>query len=197
MFDYQGYWDRRHQTLSEMQAVGHCGKSDNENHKLYGEKTKVIEKLILTMDVDIRDCHVLEIGCGNGYWAKFLRDIGVKKYLGFDVSETATMKAQEKIPEYTFMVGGIDTFPKIDADIILCIDVLQHLVDYEVYRMAIEYLQRAKEYAIATTNQYYEERSNYEVCRSITSNDIGLQVSRVPFNDKMIGLWRTRNGNHR
>lgn len=76
-----------------------------------------------------KNIKILEIGCGTGQLAEYLRDQGFNNYSGFDFSHVAITKAKKRIPEFNFYIG--DALEKIklkgDYDIAICLEVLEHV----------------------------------------------------------------------
>ncbi|HET8933657.1 MAG TPA: class I SAM-dependent methyltransferase [Polyangiales bacterium] len=76
--------------------------------------------------------HILEIGCGEGFVLRALRDAGVRCPMrGVDFSETAIAEARERVPDAVFEVQDA---AKLAADgqrydVVLMIEVLEHLPD--------------------------------------------------------------------
>lgn len=75
---------------------------------------------------------ILEIGCGEGFVLRALRDAGVRCPMrGVDFSETAIAEARERVPDAVFEVQDA---AKLAADgqrydVVLMIEVLEHLPD--------------------------------------------------------------------
>lgn len=75
---------------------------------------------------------VLEIGCGSGETLAYLKKIGICDWIGgIEISPDAAEKANEKLD--FLLQGNIETMdPPLEAesiDVILCLDVLEHLID--------------------------------------------------------------------
>jgi 2-polyprenyl-3-methyl-5-hydroxy-6-metoxy-1,4-benzoquinol methylase len=75
---------------------------------------------------------VLEVGCGAGYTLSFLKAQGMCDWVcGIEISEAAAEKALRMLDEV--VLGDIETMDlPVEAgsiDLLLCLDVLEHLVD--------------------------------------------------------------------
>jgi predicted TPR repeat methyltransferase len=68
---------------------------------------------------------VLDVGCGWGLLVAALRDRGVEAY-GIDVSAYAVSQARPDIAPYV-RVGSVIHMPAARADVITCIEVLEHI----------------------------------------------------------------------
>jgi len=75
------------------------------------------------------DAKVLDYGCGTGGYVHALRSLSVDA-IGYDPSEFAVENAYEPVKEFIFSdvmkIYDTDIYPEI-FDLVLCIDVLEHL----------------------------------------------------------------------
>ena len=73
---------------------------------------------------------IVEIGCADGYVYEFLRThSGVDfEYQGYDVDGAALAEARRRFPTTRFEHGSIYEV-KAAADVILCLEVLEHLTE--------------------------------------------------------------------
>ncbi len=77
-----------------------------------------------------RASRVLDIGCGPGQLACFIRDKGIPEYRGFDFSPKRVQQAREVCPEYTFTVEDAfktDLFTSYGYDAVICTEFLEHV----------------------------------------------------------------------
>jgi SAM-dependent methyltransferase len=75
---------------------------------------------------------ILEIGCGNGATLKHLKDYGkCKEATGIELTEYAALEAKQVIDK--ILIGDaeeiIKTIESNTYDLVLCLDILEHLVD--------------------------------------------------------------------
>jgi Methyltransferase domain len=72
--------------------------------------------------------NIVEIGCADGYVYEFLREnAGIAfDYAGFDVDAAALDRAKTRFPGTRFEHGSIYDFTA-EADLVLCLEVLEHL----------------------------------------------------------------------
>lgn len=77
------------------------------------------------------DC-VLEVGCGNGATLRMLKDRGLAKEVhGMELMEEIAQEAQSKV-DRVFVGNAVELMPSLapeEYDIVLCLDVLEHLID--------------------------------------------------------------------
>ena len=114
------YYDKN---ISDME------KSEHRYEELYVTACKILTRNKIQLDEQI-----IDIGCGIGSFAKYLKEFGFKNYIGIDFSEKAISRAKERFPEYTFICGNLVT-DKIPKKIIrkgknfVCFEVLEHIED--------------------------------------------------------------------
>jgi SAM-dependent methyltransferase len=75
---------------------------------------------------------VLDIGCGPGQVASFLRDKGLKKYMGIDWSSVAIENAKKICPEFEFLSANafeVDAYKTFDYDAAISFEFLEHVED--------------------------------------------------------------------
>ncbi len=70
---------------------------------------------------------IVDLGCGPGQFAKYLRDESFQDYIGIDFSHVAIDMAKKLVPDYTFICADLNTCPLPDADYYVLSEVLEHL----------------------------------------------------------------------
>lgn len=79
---------------------------------------------------------VLDLGCGPGQVASFLRDRGIPVYKGLDFSSTRIDRARAVCPEYDFVQENVyetDLLETFEYDCVLATEFLEHIArDLEV-----------------------------------------------------------------
>ncbi|KKQ65960.1 MAG: Methyltransferase type 12 [Candidatus Daviesbacteria bacterium GW2011_GWA2_38_24] len=69
------------------------------------ENFELLTKIAEFSNTMMKDKSVLDVGCGTGDFAPFLRKKGVSEYLGIDIFEPAVYEAEEKYPNEKFITG--------------------------------------------------------------------------------------------
>jgi len=77
---------------------------------------------------------IIDVGCGEGQTIKYLnKNIGKLQFVGVDISKDAIKIARDENPRVKFSVGDIAQINDLIAgerfDLVICIEVLEHLGD--------------------------------------------------------------------
>ena len=168
------YWDARHGRFGfDQRGVGDLTRSDVQNRVEYEEARGVFLELCERDGVDLAGSRVLEIGCGNGFYTETCFLQGCDDYTGVDITDRLFPELRERWPRALFRrrdvsreeLGG-------DFDVILMIDVTQHIVDDNDFLFAMGNIQRhlAPGGTVVLTSWLSEERARrtqYEVLRPL------------------------------
>lgn len=123
-FDYIRYWNHRYEE---------GGTSGNGS---YGDLSIFKADIINSFIVEHKINSIIEFGCGDG---NNLSLYNIKKYLGLDVSEKSILININKYKEddtKSFILYNPQFFSNhnfITSELVICIDVLYHIVDDEDY----------------------------------------------------------------
>jgi len=113
------YWEKRY-AQGGTSGAGSYGK-----YQKY--KANVINDFLNNHEIGA----VIEFGCGDG---NQLQDIGYQNYIGFDISPTIVKNCQSKFQEDgSKQFLHISEFAQQQADLVVSLDVIYHLVEDEVY----------------------------------------------------------------
>lgn len=195
------YWQNRLSGNFNLIGVGNKRYTEEENLRLYETKKQILLKLIEREKVDLKTSHVLEIGCGTGYWTEMCQKEGCKNYTGVDIAAVAIEKLKSQYPNYKFINGdagkvALDSGP---FSLILMIDVTQHIVDDDNFFKSMERIRSVLDLKgvfimtswldAAKRNAYYEKSRDMSY---YTRAFPGYKISAPqPFSDKFIFAIRS------
>ena len=177
-----------------------CGKGSLLDNT--AEIREFIEKIIKEYNIK----SINDAACGSFNWMSEVNLTGVK-YVGFDIDSGLLDKNRERYPEVGFrnfdIVGQI--LPR--ADLIICRDVLFHLLDIDVITVINNFRKSKSRFLLATT---HVSPKNIDITQSghkMYSKNYGFTEKRnlflPPFNmeecidyvreeqfDRLCALWR-------
>ena len=140
--DPHGYWDDRHRSAgASLEGVG-CAGLGPANALDYEAKWDRLKALLDASSLEPGD-RVVDAGCGVGFFSKRLATLGLQVE-GVDFSEEALAIAdQERTRGVTWHLGALDEFSlEPPAKLVICIDVLFHILDDEVWAAGVRNLAR-------------------------------------------------------
>lgn len=142
------YWDKLLGDNFSLRGVGWPNWPESYNSIVYKKYLKgfikVINYLKLNQGLEInKDVSVFEVGAGTGFYTNYFQQLGVKDYVGIDISEISISNLKLKFPDYSF--ERIDISQNTDLvkshvesfDIICVVDVLLHVTDDARFRNAV------------------------------------------------------------
>jgi len=143
-YDAARYWrDRFSRHGTSLKGVGDEGLSEQENQEMYENAATAFLDLCRRENIDFATARVLEIGCGNGFYTQLLREQGVKRYLGVDITDVFFPDLAKRFPSFQFIRRDITADPIAgEFDLILMIDVIEHIVGEEKLDFAMTNVQR-------------------------------------------------------
>lgn len=143
-YDAAQYWrDRLTSYGTSLKGVGDEGLSEQENREMYENAAGAFLSLCRQEGIDFATARVLEIGCGNGFYTRLLQEQGVNRYLGVDITDALFPALTGRFPGFRFIRRDITT-DLIDGefDLILMIDVIEHIVGEAKLDFAMSNVQR-------------------------------------------------------
>lgn len=139
-YDASRFWsDRFSRYGTSLKAAGDDGLSEAENRAMYAEAARVFTEVCLSEGVDFQNARVLEIGCGTGSYARVLQDLGVRSYVGVDITDVVFPELWKAYPDFEFVQRDI-TAEGVEGtfDLVFMIDVLEHIVEPDRLTRAME-----------------------------------------------------------
>jgi regulator of replication initiation timing len=119
--------------------------------------TRLGERII----TDLQPRTALDAGCAYGMLVEVLRDRGVEAW-GLDISEYALRQARADIQPYLWQGSVIDPLPQ-RYDLIICIEVLEHLPKAEAELAIANLCASADDIVFSSTPLDYREPTHYSV----------------------------------
>lgn len=158
------YWNQRY--------GGYFSKSfQNSGAGTHGPMADT--KLQLLKGLDIQS--ITDIGCGDFHFAKRVLEMYPVRYTGLDISQVIIEKNKKDYPQYDFrMMGDIP-----EADLLLCIDVLFHILDDKKLEELLSQIEDAWTKYLAVTA--YEKHA-----------EVGAHMRIQPFDYRRFGKPKIR-----
>ena len=178
---------------------GTAGKYDAKRDLITGQ----LERFGIAVGPATR---VLEIGCGVGYWTAYLAGRGVRRYTGNDITPISVATLSQRYPDFEFVQGdaGEIPLPPLAYDLVLMIDVTQHITDDAAFVRAMRNVWRAVTPGGAFVVTYWDPGTNMLLTTRLRLNRIekprplaaytavwgdGAEVlATIPFNDKHLAV---------
>jgi SAM-dependent methyltransferase len=176
-FNPQHYWEERLGKNFGPAGVGCIGMGRGYNHWLYKVRQRVFLRIISSLNINLMDADVIDIGSGTGFYIESWKKLGVRKIVGTDFTHVSIEHLQRKFPDdrfYQVDIGSNMVTPlgQSSYDIVSAFDVLFHIVDDVRYRKAIQNiygLLRPGGWFIFSDNFLHSgtERAGHQVSRSL------------------------------
>lgn len=144
-YDAALYWqDRFSKYKDSIKGPGDEGLTEKENLEMYNQAKKTFLKFCKAEKISFTKSKVLEIGPGTGFYTGILKNSGVKNYTGLDITDVAFSKLKKEYPYFRFIKRDITKFsPTEKYDVVVMIDVIEHIVEEEKLKKAMENISRS------------------------------------------------------
>src|SRR5260370_4984237 len=110
---------------------------------------------------DVAPQTMLDAGCAKGFLVEALRDHGVEAF-GIDISEYAIASVREDIRGYCSVGSLTDELPR-NYDLIVCLEVLEHLPEEEAERAGANLCRHTDDIIFSSTPDDFTEASPLNV----------------------------------
>ena len=145
-YDAARYWrDRFLRHGTSLKSVGDEGLDEQANAEMYEMASERLIHLIRKhVPPPLSGQRVLEVGCGTGHYTQRLSALGFSDYSGLDITDVFFDELRSRHPTFHFQLGDI-TEPLSDTGfhVVLCIDVIEHIVTREKFNRAMANLRSA------------------------------------------------------
>lgn len=137
------YWDQRHSTEDSLRSGGNTGMSHAGNELIYALRVGRLIEVTEYESAPTAPLRILDAGCGKGYFSRALASFG-HEVDGIDTSEEAIAQCRRQSDErQTFAVSALaDWCPPRLYDVVVCIDVLFHILDDKEWEASVRNLAR-------------------------------------------------------
>lgn len=169
------YWKTRHEKYgTDLRGVGVCNISQEENEEMYRQAKVIFLDYCRSHEINFENAHALEIGCGTGRYTGIFNEAGGTDYTGVDITDTLFDGLREKFSDFRFCMLDITKQQLQDNyDLIIMIDVTQHIVDDDDFYAAMEnirsHLNQGGTFIVtAWLTDERIMRTYYEVSRPLT-----------------------------
>ncbi len=110
---------------------------------------------------DLNPRTVVDAGCAMGFLVETLRDRGVEAY-GVDISKYAISKVYEDVRPYCWVGSITEEFPRA-YDLIVVIEVFEHLPEDDARKAAGNFYQHGGDVLFSSTPYDSEEKTHVNV----------------------------------
>ena len=132
-YDAGRYWsDRFRRYGMGMKSSGYEGVADADNFAMKAAVSPYLLEAIARAGLDVRTARILDLGCGNGFYARVFRDAGARGYTGVDIADVLFPELRKAYPASAFVKADVCAEPLPGGqDFIFMFDVIQSIVTAE------------------------------------------------------------------
>lgn len=156
--------------------AGYAARIDNAYH---AHRLTMIRSLI---DPIASEGVVLDFGCGDGV---MLLDFEESRRIGIDPDLDLLNRAKERVPDATFVHGGVNAMKEVEAgsvDLILCLNVAAYFSDeedQEFYMQVGRVLKRGGALVITHSNELFDLFTLNAFTANFFKNQFGVDASSL------------------
>lgn len=140
-YDPSEYWNNLCGNQMKLAEVGWPNWTEAYNRARYRLSLEQVSQIVDRLHSEPQ--RILEVGCGVGFWTRYLTErFPASTYLGIDLSMKAINNLREQYrdkPNVSFLHADASTvrLPASSYDLVICFEVLLHIVDEERWTQAI------------------------------------------------------------
>ncbi|GLK49350.1 hypothetical protein GCM10017620_23230 [Brevundimonas intermedia] len=140
---------------------------------------------------------IADVPCGDFNWMpQFLKNHPDIEYTGYDIVDGLIAENQKRYPEVSFRALDITTQIPARADLIFSKDMVNHLVESDVWKAIANMIRSGATYLLITSNG--DPVPNEELPRNFggMSRILNLRIAPYDFpvplhDDGYLAMWRT------
>ena len=174
-YNAKNFWRDRHLKYGfDLRGVGNKSLSAKENQRQYSEAGQIFLSLCKNSPVKFQNAAVLDVGCGIGFYAQLLEEMGCTDYTGIDITDVLFPDLKKRFSNYQFKKCDI-TKEKLTKryDLIIMVDVTQHITSKRKFRFALNNIKaHMKEKSLFIVTSFLEQKiknSFFEKSRDLNS----------------------------
>jgi GT2 family glycosyltransferase len=134
-----------------------CGRPYQRDEHWLGFFGTIAEKIVN----ELQPQSVMDVGCAMGFLVEALRERDVEAF-GIDISEFAIGEIIPEIKPFCWVASVLDPFPR-DYDLMVCIEVLEHLKPEEADRAVSNLCKYSKQVLFSSTPSDFKETTHFNV----------------------------------
>ncbi len=136
------YWEHRLSERWGLHGAGYISFGMPFNRCLYAVRRRVFARHLQTLDINLQQARVLDVGSGTGFWLKVWDSLGVRSMTSLDLTLVSVERLKREYPHIRVVRADIsvpETATMFDDrfDLISAFDVLFHILDDGGYRQAL------------------------------------------------------------
>lgn len=139
-FDTKEFWEARLSRAVNLKTVGNRAFSLSYNEWLYKAQRDSLELLLSKNNISIEGKHILDVGCGSGFYVNFFDEKQAGHITGMDITSQSIEYLLKQFPDYRFLVNDISADQiglSEKFDIVSAVSVLFHIVDDDKFSNAV------------------------------------------------------------
>ncbi|NOX39726.1 MAG: class I SAM-dependent methyltransferase [Alphaproteobacteria bacterium] len=122
------FWEGRHSKRHDFWTVGRRSFSEKDNEEWYRRLADDLTADFQATGLELSALSVLEIGAGTGYWTKLLRRLGVQRYIGVEIAQSAVDWLRVQNPDCQFELHDASkSLPQGPFDLVVMLHVDEHI----------------------------------------------------------------------
>jgi hypothetical protein len=172
------YWTVRHLRFDEARAVGAIGLTEDRNREDYEVKKEHVGRVL--NEIIPPPTSVIDAGAGSGMFTRLVVAEGIEQVTAVDFSRIALrgLKSLRTAGGFSVrtIVAPLEEMEVSPADLVMCIDVLFHIVDDGRWRCAVGNIARCARDNIIIQEHLVDRRTSGHHTRWRTLDDYRAEL---------------------